>query len=92
MSKSKIIFCYHCNSHSKTIEPISLERIYLTKFHISGVCENCKLTKSKFIYLPQNECLPIFFIIPKRRIFLNNINLINHDIVNIYENIEKFIN
>lgn len=92
LATNKQIFCYNCNKFTRTIEPISLQRIKYDKFHIYGICENCISTKSKFVFFDRDMFPDIFFVIPARKTFLNNIILDNNEIVNIYRYVDKIIN
>ena len=77
-TKTSAIFCYGCQTYTKTISPLILKRFCETKIKIEGCCEKCLKGKSK-IYV-DSECYPLpkeIYNFPIGHLFINTIILDN---------------
>lgn len=88
------ITCRYCNyAPTKTVSPIMIRKLNFRSFHLSGLCEVCKRTKSKFLGDTQVKQLPsIIYNIRINTGFLEYVEDEDGNLVEIFIMLDKIIN
>ena len=87
-----LLYCYMCKDYTKTSEPIMIRKQDYYKYHIRGLCENCKWTKS--LYLSNstiNKLPPSFQNIRLKYNFMNYV-YIDNKMVELFPILDPLIN
>ena len=86
------IYCHKCKTNTQTIPPVFLRKPAFNKYHILGICENCKWTKGG--YLPGNvvSALPTELCNLKTKWNYMEYIDVNGEMKKLYPYIDQYIN
>ncbi len=86
--------CRHCNYKStRTISPMIIRKLNNRSFHVSGLCEICHRTKSKFLADYQVKQLPsIIYNIRTNTGYLEYVEDEKGNLVQFFPILDKIIN
>ena len=87
-----MIWCYYCEMHTRTEEPVIIRKQYEFRFHVKGVCENCKRTKAKYLSDAETRRLPRDLRNIPEKIDFIKLAFVGERSIEIFPNIDKIIN
>ena len=86
------IYCPNCARYTKTTEPILIRKQDYNKYHIRGLCENCKWTKSMYMTNSMIHRLPSSFQSLRLKYNFMNYVFIDGRMVELFPILDPIIN
>ena len=86
------VYCPNCQRYTLTTEPILIRRQDVNKYHIRGLCKECKWTKSMYMSNTMMYKLPASFHNLRLKYNFMNYVYINTEMVELFPILSSIIN